>query len=338
MRKLGVGSAISGCRRHMRRQLRTHQAAISRAARIVAAACLLAVASACGGGNDDSASSASALPGEGKPAVTLGTKDFLEQFILGELYAQALEARGYTVNLKKNIGATEVVDDALTEGEIDAYPEYLGVAVAVVAGDTEPLSSDEETYERAKEFYESRGEAISEQTPFSNVDAIATTADFAEENDLGSIADLAGLEGVRLGARPEFADRFQGLRGMREVYGLMDVEFVGLAQGTAYGALDDGTVDAINVFTTDPQLRHGAYAVLDDPENIFGFQHVALVVDREKLEALGGDEFMAVVNKVNEVLTDDAISEMNEAVFLDEQPEDEVARAFLERNGLLETS
>lgn len=321
----------------MWRSPKTHPAPFSRAARTAAAACLLAVvATACAGGDDGSASGAASLPGEGKPAVTLGTKDFLEQFILGELYAQSLEGHGYTVNLKKNIGATEVVDEALTSGEIDAYPEYLGVAVAVVAGENDLPASAEDTYERAKAFYESRGQSISEETPFSNVDAIATTAGFAAENGLETIGDLAELDGFRLGARPEFEGRFQGLRGMREVYDLTNVEFVGMAQGTAYGALDEGAVDAINVFTTDPQLRGGTYAVLEDPENIFGFQHVALVIDAEKLAALGGDEFMDVVEKVNAALTDEAISQMNEAVFVDGKPEEEVARRFLERNGLLQ--
>src|SRR5688500_7478368 len=98
------------------------------------------VAAACGG--DDGGEPAGGgggdggggLPGEGKPTVTIGTKDFTEEFILGELYTQALEAQGYTVDLQSNIGSTEIVDTALTSGEIDGYPEYTGVAVAVSAG------------------------------------------------------------------------------------------------------------------------------------------------------------------------------------------------------------
>src|SRR4051794_12817411 len=79
-------------------------------------------------------SDAAAQPGKGKPTVTLGTKDFTEEFVLGELYKQALEAKGYTVKLKKNIGSTEIIDKALTSNQIDAYPEYVGVSVATVAG------------------------------------------------------------------------------------------------------------------------------------------------------------------------------------------------------------
>ena len=144
---------------------------------------------ACGGDDDEqleqrrpaSTSASSDQPGKGKPAVTLGTKDFTEEFVLGELYKQALEAKGYTVNLKKNIGSTEIIDKALTSGQIDGYPEYLGVSVAVVAGKDIIPKSDQETYDLAKTFYEGRGQTISQQTPFFDVDAIATTKDFAAE-------------------------------------------------------------------------------------------------------------------------------------------------------------
>ena len=112
---------------------------------------------ACGGDDDSSSSSntsqssaSSDQPGKGKPAVKLGTKDFTEEFVLGELYKQALEAKGYTVNLKKNIGSTEIIDKALTSGQIDGYPEYLGVSVAVVAGKDIIPKSDQETYDLAK--------------------------------------------------------------------------------------------------------------------------------------------------------------------------------------------
>jgi osmoprotectant transport system substrate-binding protein len=298
---------------------------------LVVMSALVLAAAACGGDDDGEAGD----DGD-KPRVVIGTKDFTEEFILGELYAQALRAKGYEVELKKNIGSTEIIDTALTSGEIDAYPEYLGVAITVVAGQNEVAQSAEETYDRAKEFYESRGQTISEQTPFFDVDAIGTTAAFAEEHGLKTVADLKKLPSFTVGARPEFQDRFQGLKGMREVYGLTNAKFVQLAQGITYQALDDGSVDTINVFSTDAQLASGKYVVLEDPEGVFGYQHVALVIDQEKLEELGGDEFMSIINEVNALLTNDAIIAMNKAVVLDQQPEEEVARSFLQANGLLD--
>jgi osmoprotectant transport system substrate-binding protein len=287
------------------------------------------------GGGGQEASESADMPGEGKPAVTLGTKDFTEEFVLGELYKQALEAKGYTVNLKKNIGATEIIDKALTSGEIDGYPEYLGVAVAVVARKDIIPKSAQETYELAKEFYEGRGQVISEQTPFFDVDAIATTKEFAEQNGLKSVADLKKLDSFTVGARPEFRDRFQGLKGMRSEYGLNNAQFKQLALGIQYQALDSGDVDSANVFSTDAQLASGKYTVLEDPKGVFGYQHVAMVMNEDKFEQLGGQQFFDVIDEVSALLTNEAMISMNKAVAIDKQDEAEVARSFLEANGLL---
>ncbi|MGH2780586.1 MAG: glycine betaine ABC transporter substrate-binding protein [Thermoleophilaceae bacterium] len=288
-----------------------------------------------GGGQDAAEEQSSDQPGEGKPPVTLGTKDFTEEFVLGELYKQALEAKGYTVNLKKNIGSTEIIDKSLTSGEIDGYPEYLGVAVSVVAGKDIIPKSDEQTYQLAEEFYNERGQVISEQTPFFDVDAIATTKEFAEENGLKTVADLKKLDSFTVGARPEFRSRYQGLQGMRQAYGIDNAQFKQLALGIQYQALDSGDVDAANVFSTDAQLASGKYTVLEDPKGVFGYQHVAMVMDQEKYEALGGEEFYAVIDEVSALLTNDAMITMNKAVAIDKQDEADVARSFLEANGLL---
>ena len=128
---------------------------------------------------EDTTGGGSAQPQGTELQLTLGTKDFTEQFLLGELYEQALAARGYKVRLRKDIGSTEVIDTQLTRGQIDAYPEYLGVAVTVVAGEADAGSSAAETYRLATDYYAQRGQALSEQTPFENVDAIATTQVFA---------------------------------------------------------------------------------------------------------------------------------------------------------------
>jgi osmoprotectant transport system substrate-binding protein len=296
-------------------------------------------AAGCGGGEETATATGggetgAAMPGEGKPSVTLGTKDFPEEFILGELYKQALEAKGYKVNLKKNIGSTEIIDKALTSGQIDGYPEYLGVTVAVVARKNIVAKSAEETYQLAKDFYEGRGQTLSEQTPFFDVDAIGTTKEFADTNGLKSVADLKKLPSFTVGARPEFKDRYQGLKGMRDVYGLTNAKFVQLAQGITYQALDSKDVETINVFSTDAQLASGKYVVLDDPEGIFGYQHIALVIDQDKLAQLGGDQFMDIINQVNALLTNDAIIAMNKAVVIDKQAEADVAGEFLKANGL----
>jgi osmoprotectant transport system substrate-binding protein len=287
---------------------------------------------ACG---EDTTGGGSAQPQGTELQLTLGTKDFTEQFLLGELYEQALAARGYKVRLRKDIGSTEVIDTQLTSGQIDAYPEYLGVAVTVVAGEADAGSSAAETYRLATDYYAQRGQALSEQTPFENVDAIATTQVFAQQQRLTSLTDLRRLPSFTLGARPEFADRVQGLAGLQRVYGLTNAEFKPIEIGAQYQALDEGDIDTANVFTTDGQLAGGNYRLLEDPQRLFGFQHVALVIDQDALERLGGDRFMTVINAVNRRLTTSAMIEMNRDVDLEGQDEALVAERFLTGVGLL---
>jgi osmoprotectant transport system substrate-binding protein len=291
-----------------------------------------------GGGSNTGSTQAADQPGKGKPAVTIGTKDFTEEFILGELYSQALQAKGYKVNLKRNIGATEITDKALTSKRIDAYPEYTGITTAVVAQDDELTPTKEETARKAKAFYEKRGQVVIGPTPFQDVDAIATTKEFAQQNDLKTVADLKDLPSFTLGARPEFKSRFTGLVGMRKEYGIDNAKFRQLALGLQYGALDKGDVDTANVFSTDAQLASGKYTVLEDPKGIFGFQQVNFVINKDKYDQLGGADFAAVIESVNKLLTNDAMQTMNAAVDLDKKEPKAVAAQFLQANDLAGTS
>jgi osmoprotectant transport system substrate-binding protein len=293
---------------------------------------VLALVAGCGEENEDGGS---VQPQGAESQLTLGTKNFTEEFVLGELYKQALATKGYKVTLRKDIGPTEVIDKELTSGAIDAYPEYLGVALTVAAGRGDAGDSAAETYRLARDFYAERGQALSEQTPFENVDAIATTQFLAQRRGLFSVPDLRELSRFTLGARPEFAERVQGLKGLEEVYGLTNAEFRPIPIGAQYRALDRGEVQAANVFTTDGQLAGGEYKVLEDPRRLFGFQHVALVIDDGKLDRLGGERFMRVINDVNRRLTTSAMIEMNRAVEVENEDEALVAERFLTEVGLL---
>jgi osmoprotectant transport system substrate-binding protein len=287
-----------------------------------------------GGGGGGGSSASSDQPGKGKPAVTIGTKDFTEEFVLGELYTRALKAKGYNVNLKRNIGSTEIIDKALTSNQIDAYPEYTGVSAAVTFGKDKLYKSPEETAADVKQLYEKRGQVVSELTPFQDVDAIATTTDFATKNGLASLEDLKKLSSFSLGARPEFKSRFTGLKGMEQEYGIDNAKFKQLALGLQYKALDKGDVDSANIFSTDAQLASGKYTVLKDPKGIFGFQNVYFVINKAKYDALGGQQFMDVINSVNKLLTAQAMQSMNSAVDIDKKEAGDVAQAFLEANKL----
>jgi osmoprotectant transport system substrate-binding protein len=206
-----------------------------------------------------------------------------------------------------------------------------------VAGVNKKVNSPQEEYNLAKQFYEKRGQTMSQMTPFFDVDAIATTKAYADKNGLTTLDDLKKVKHFALGARPEFKDREQGAAGLQKDYGLNNFTFKSLAFGLQYQALDKGNIQAGDVFTTDPQLASGKYTVLKDPKNIFGFQNIALVIDKNKLQALGGDQFMAIINKVNGLLTTPAVIAMNKAVAVNKQSPAAVAHSFLLANHLIQS-
>src|SRR3712207_6641421 len=156
------------------------------------AALALTLLAACGnvGGTGESGG------GGGGPTTTIGSKNFTEQYILGELYAQALEANGFSVEKKLDLGSEQIADKALQNGQIDMYPEYTGTALVATldyAGNPADLKTPEETYQKAKELYAKRDPADTMLTPapFNNSYGIFVREDVAEERDLKTLADLA---------------------------------------------------------------------------------------------------------------------------------------------------
>jgi osmoprotectant transport system substrate-binding protein len=318
-----------------RRLPRTAALALLPAIALLLAACSSSSSSSAGGtgstASSSSSSGSSSNVGNGR-SVTLGTKNFTEEFIVGALYQQALQAKGYKVVYKPNIGATEVVDKALTSGQIDAYPEYTGESAVTVGGINTTVTSAQQEYDLAKNFYAKRGQSMSAMTPFFDTDAIAVTKAYAAKYGLKTTADLKKIPHFTLGARPEFQGREQGAVGIQKDYGVKNFTFKSLALGLQYQALDSGAINAADVFTTDPQLASGKYVVLTDPKHIFGFQNVALVINTKKLNQLGGQQFMNIINQVNALLTTPAITAMNKAVAIDKQDPQTVAKTFLSAN------
>ena len=269
--------------------------------------------------------------------IRIGTQEFPEGRIIGELWREALAVNGYTVDLRKAIGPAEELDEALKDGDIDGYVAYTGTVLSIVAGEGEEVSGldPQETYEQAETFYAGQDMVMSDMTPFQNRDAIATTRDYADANRLSTIADLRRADRFVLGARPEFESLYLGLEGLQRVYGLTNARFAPFALGAQYAALDNGDADAVNAFTTDPQLASGDYVVLEDPQLLFGSQNVVMVVGEEKLDSIDADAFMTVVDAVNSELTEDAMVAMNAQV-TEGRDDSSVAVSFLRSVGLMQ--
>jgi osmoprotectant transport system substrate-binding protein len=266
--------------------------------------------------------------------VIVGTKNFPEEFILGQLYKQALQAKGFTVSYKENIGSTELIHTSLTSGKINFYPEYTGVIVQVVHHRTSSPSTAQATYLLAKRLEAANGLTVLKPTPFSDTDAVAVTNATAKKYGLKSIADLKKVGSFKFGAFPECKTRTTCLVGYKKQYGLTKVTFVPLAGISAYAALDNGSILAADVFSTDPPLGKGSkYTVLADPKHVTGFQNVSPIVKTSVVTSLGS-RFTSTVNAVSAKLTQNAIVAMNKAVIVDKQSAAKVASAFLKANGL----
>jgi osmoprotectant transport system substrate-binding protein len=277
------------------------------------------------------AAAAPAAQTGGSTPIIIGTKNFPEQYLLGQLYKQALEAKGFRVQYRENIASTELIDTALRSGRITMYPEYLGISLSVTFKRKTLPKSAAATYALAKRLYERRGQTILRQTPFQDVDVIAVLRSTAQSQGLRTLGDLKKVENLSIAGFPEWQTRWTGPIG--RLYGVRGFEFVPLAGISAYTLLDQKKVEAADVFTTDPQLLSNKYTQLRDPRNMFGFQHVAPVVKRTLLSENGAN-FSSTVNKVSSLLTVRAMAALNKAVVVDKRSPARVAGAFLKANGV----
>jgi osmoprotectant transport system substrate-binding protein len=267
--------------------------------------------------------------GQATPII-IGTKDFPEQYVLGQLYKQALEAKGFKVQYKENIGSTELIDKSLRSGKVTFYPEYTGIMLSVTFGRKTLPKSALGTYTLAKRLYGARGQTLLKQTPFQDRDAIAVLRTTATKYGVKTVGDLKKIPNLTLAGFPQFETRWAP--SLKKLYGV-SFDFTPLAGTSAYTLLSQNKVLAAAIFSTDPQLISTKYVVLSEPRNMFGFQYVAPVLDKD-LVSENGSTFTSTVNKVSALLTTRAMIAMNKAVALDKKPAASVAKAFLKANKL----
>jgi osmoprotectant transport system substrate-binding protein len=296
---------------------------------------LLLVLSACG-----NAGGGGGQGGGGGPTITVGSKNFTEQFILGELYAQTLEANGFTVERSLNLGSEQIADGALQDGQIDFYPEYTGTALTALLGyEGENPATPEETYEEARSRYAERDPADT-MLPYANFNnnyGIFVRRDVAEEYDLETLDDLAqAAPELTFATFSEFQDREDGYPNMVENYpGLDEFEDIITANdlGLRYQGVENGEADVGVGFLTDGQLTSPELVVLEDEKSIWPFYYPAPVVRSDVLEE--NPEIEEILNSVTETLNVDNIREMNGQVDTGGEDPEDVARDFLEQQGLI---
>jgi osmoprotectant transport system substrate-binding protein len=285
-----------------------------------------------------SSASTAALPGTGKPPIVMGAKNFTEELILGQLYEQALVAKGYKVTLNDSFPGVALINAALTSGKIEWYPEYTWEVITAVGGQQgRNIKTAQQAYNAANQIEQKQGFELLNMTPFTDANALAVRASYANQYHLTTIGQLKsiGADGsnVVYCDAPENRTLWTGLVGLKQAYGLTNIQFKGLGFGLLPEALLKGQCDAADIFQTDPSYAQDHWVQLKDTQDIFGFQNVAPVVSA-KLVSEEGPAFAQTLNSVSALLTQTAMIRMNEAVVIDKISPAVVAQDFLKANGM----
>jgi osmoprotectant transport system substrate-binding protein len=269
-----------------------------------------------------------------KPTIVLGTKNFGEEYILGQLYGQALQAKGFPVKFKGSFGSSELADTAIRSGKMNFYPEYTGVIVLDLAKEKSPKTAAA-NYTAAKAYEQKHGLTLLKPTPFYDSDTFTMLTKTAHKYGVKTIADMKKVKSFSYAAMPECRTRITCLLGLKNVYGLKQVKFVPNSSISVYTLLDRGTVTAADGFSTDPQQAQSKYTALTDTKHIFGFQNVAPVVSQKLLKGSAGTLLAQTCNAVSSKLTLAAMQAMNRAYYVLKATPKQIAHGFLAANGLL---
>jgi len=294
-----------------------------------------------GGGTDTSEQPSSQIQNNDKNSttkLTIGSKNFTEQKVLGEIYAQALTAAGYDVSTELNLGDEKTALKALEGNEISAYPEYTGTALLSFFGYTaDKLPSDEtEAFNLAKEGFAEQDLTALPPTPFVSSNEVGVTKETADKLKLQKISDLEGKsQDLTLYGTPECRQRLDCKLGLEEVYGLKFKKFVPVDIALRHEVLKKGQADVSIVFTTDPQNKREGFVLLEDDKGMFPPYNSTLVVRNDVIDKAGPD-FQKTVDLVTKGLTDEVMQELNARVDLDKETPEDVAAQYLQESGLVE--
>lgn len=289
--------------------------------------------SACGGGGDPLAGGGTGETGDASAPIRIGSAAFPENQLLGEIYSQALEAQGVAVEILQPIASREAYFPGLRDGSIDLVPEYTGVLLQYLEPAATEKSADE-VY-AALQGVIPEGLTLLERSDAENKDAVVVTQEFATANNLTTIADLAPLcPTITFGGPPEFQERPDGIPGIEATYGCTFAGYSSLDVGgpLTVTALRDGTVQAADLFTTDPTIESNGFVALEDPLNNFAAQNVVPLVNTAK----ASDQVQQVLNDVSSRLTTEVLIDLNGRLAADDRPNpDTVAQDWLTEQGLL---
>ena len=267
--------------------------------------------------------------------ISIGSANFPESELLAEMYAQVLEAEGIEVERNFNIGARDLYLAALEDGSIDLLPEYNGAlySALIEGGAPEGVTEPQEVYDAMVEALP-EGIVALEQSEAEDKDTLAVLPETAEEHGLETMEDLAEIAPeLSVAAGPEWRERFQGLIGLEEVYGITFGEFMPLDAGgpLTREALLSGEADVANIFSTDSIIETEDLVVLEDTKNLYLSENIVPIIRESKVN----ETIRTALNELSATLTTENLTEYLARVQVEKQSSSEVATAFLEDNGLL---
>jgi glycine betaine/choline ABC-type transport system substrate-binding protein len=288
-----------------------------------------------GGGESASGNQIEKVPGAAsKGTISVGSKNFTEQYILGNIYADALTAAGFKVKKSLDLGSEVVAYKSLQQGEVDAYPEYTGTALTAFfeVPVTKVPKDAQQAYDEVKQKLSKEKITALPQTPFENTYRLAMLKE--KNKEIGSPKTMSELKGkeskLRVSGFPECKQRIDCLLGVGKTYGLKFAKFVASEQ--KYDVLDNGSADVIFGFSTDGELTTGKYVTLDDDKKLFPPYHISFLIKDDALEKLG-PEGQKVIEQVQKPLTEKVMAELNSRVDLDKQEPEKVAADYLREAG-----
>jgi glycine betaine/choline ABC-type transport system substrate-binding protein len=326
--------------------MRTKSTRLRAAGALLLALALSLSVAACGSSSDSSSNETEESNGAGaivsnpdnaKVSLTIGSKNFPEQEILGEIYTQALAAAGYKAKSDLSLGSETVAHKAVKSGAVSGYPEYASTALTSFFGlEPEEVPSDAtEAWEKANEEFEKEGLVAFEPTPFASANAVGTLKKTAEKYGLKDISDLEGVsEKLSLYGSPECRQRIDCLAGLEELYGLKFKSFHPVDISLRYTVLEKGQADLSILFTTDPQLaaEKDKFVILKDDKEVFPAGNVIFVTTPAVVKKAGPDYEKTIV-QVQKGLTLPVMQELDARVELEKQTPKQAAAAYLKSAG-----
>lgn len=287
---------------------------------------------ACGGGGGDPLATGN---GGGQPSpsdtITIASQDFPESRVLAEIYAQTLEAKGVKVERQFGIGSREIYFPGLKDGSYDLVPDYTGTLLQFIDKTATATSSDEVYTDLKSKVPDPL--TVLDKSAAEDKDAIVVTAATATQYGMSLDAFAASCGQLVFGGPPEFQGRPDGLPGITKTYNCTFKEFRALDSGgpLTVAALKDGTVQAADLFTTDPTIEDSGFVVLGDPKNNFAAQNVVPLINKNKVTP----DITTALNAVSAKLTTEKLVELNRKLAAPDKPNvDVVAKAWIAENGL----